>query len=117
MASVEEMKEQVRQYTKRLQTNKVELACTVVSVYKSEPKPRMKDGMMVMGENNEPLFYPSRMSVKVAFTGGEADVPVTAEQYEKIKVGESYMLEGRQGMVKNFGSETLGIVYHSIEEL
>lgn len=118
MSAIEDVKNQAREFYQLTQTNSVKLACTVVSVFKSEPKPRVKDGMIVMDEKtNEPLYYPPRHSINVVFTGGAAEIPVTETQYNNIEVGGLYMLIGRQGLVKSFGNESLGIIYDSISKI
>jgi len=115
--SIEESKNQAREYIKLTQTNVVKLAGTVVSNYQSEPKPKMKDGMLIMNEAGEPTFYAPRSSIKVAFTGGEIEIPITQAQYTTTKVGEMYLFSGRQGIIKSFGNESVGVVYDTIEEL
>lgn len=117
MANIDDAKNQAREYIKLTQTNKVSLAGTVVSNYVSEPRPKMKDGLPVMDANNEPQFYAPRMSCKVAFTGGEVEIPLTSEQFAKVKLGEMYMFTGRQGLVKSFGNESVGVIYDTIEEI
>lgn len=115
--SMEEMKNQARDYIKLTQTNVVKLAGTIVSNYQSEPKPKMKDGMMVLDNQNNPQFYDPRSSCKVSFNGGEVEIPLTTEQYNMLKVGEMYLFSGRLGLVKSFGSESISYVFNTIEEL
>lgn len=117
MANVEDAKNQAREYLKLTQTNTVKLAGTVVSNYQSEPKAKMKDGMIVLNDLGEAQYYPSRCSVKVAFTGGEVEIPISQAQFTTTKVGEMYLFSGRQGLIKSFGSESVGVVYDTIEEL
>ena len=57
------------------------------------------------------------MSCKVAFIGGEVEIPLNSEQYKTVKVGEMYLFTGRQGLIKSFGSESVGVVYDTIEEI
>lgn len=117
MSSVNDAKNQAREYMKLTQTNKVELAGTVVSNYVSEAKPRMKDGVQMVDSQNNPLFYEPRMSCKVAFVGGEIEIPLSKDQYDKVKIGEMYLFVGRLGLVKSFGSESISYVFNTIEEL
>lgn len=115
--SIDEVKNQTREYIKLTQTNQVKLAGTVVSNYQSEPKPVLKDNLPVIDADGNQKFYAPRSSIKVAFTGGEIEIPITQAQYTTTKVGEMYLFSGRQGIVKSFGSESVGVVYDTIEEL
>lgn len=117
--SIEEMKNQAREYIKLTQTNTIKLAGTIVSVYQSEAKPKMKDGMIVLDGNNNPQFYAPRSSCKISFNGGEIEIPLASEQYETLKgkEGEMYLFTGRLGLVKSFGNESISYVFSTIEEL
>lgn len=77
----------------------------------------MKDGLPVMDAQGNPLFYDSRCTCKIAFVGGEVETPITMEQYATLQEGNLYLLKGRQGIIKSFGSESVGVVYNVIEEL
>lgn len=112
----DEAKEAAREYIKLTQTNTVNLAGTVVSKNESEPKAKMKDGVHLM-ENGAPAYYAPRRSCKVAFIGGEVEVPLTFEQYEKIQETSIYLFKGRLGLVKNFGTESVSYIFSTIEEL
>lgn len=117
--SIEEMKNQAREYIKLTQTNVVKLAGTIVSNYQSEPKPKMKDNLPVIDEHGNQQFYAPRSSCKVSFNGGEIEIPLKSEQYEilKGKEGEMYLFTGRLGLVKSFGNESVSYVFSTIEEL
>jgi hypothetical protein len=115
--SIEEMKNQAREYIKLTQTNSVKLAGTIVSNYQSEPKPRLKDNLPVMDDQGNQQFYAPRSSCKVSFNGGEVEIPLTTEQFNTLKVGEMYLFSGRLGLVKSFGSESVSYVFSTIEEL
>lgn len=116
VSTPDQAKEAVREYIKQTQMNKVELAGTVVSKYESEPKAKMKDGVHQM-ENGVPAFYAPRRSCKVAFIGGEVEVPLSADQFEKVQETSIYLFKGRLGLVKNFGSESVSYIFSTIEEL
>lgn len=115
--SVNEAKNAAREYVQLTRTNKVETAVTVVSKSIGDARQKMKDGVPVLDKDGNELFYPAPLSCKVIFTGGEDEISLTKEQFDKIKHGEMYMFIGRRGMVREFGRESMGIVYDSIEEL
>ena len=115
--SIEEIKNQARDYIKLTQTNIVKLAGTIVSNYQSEPKPKLQNNLPVMDDQGNQLFYAPRSSCKVSFNGGEVEIPLTIDQYNKLKVGEMYLFSGRLGLVKSFGNESISYVFSTIEEL
>lgn len=112
----DQVKEAAREYIKQTQTNKIELAGIVVSKFESEPKAKMKDGVHQI-ENGVPAFYAPRRSCKVAFSGGEVEVPLTADQFSKVEETNMYLFKGRLGLVKNFGTESVSYIFSTIEEL
>lgn len=117
MASVSDAKDQAREYIKLTKTNVVRTAATVVSKTKGDARPKMKDNVHQVDGNGNLQYYPAPLSCKLIFNGGEDEMDLTSDQFEKLEVGELYMFVGRRGTVKSFGKESLGIVYDSIEEI
>lgn len=115
--SMDEMKNQAREYIKLTQTNSVKLAGTIVSNYQSEPKPKLQNNLPVMDDQGNQQFYAPRSSCKVSFNGGEVEIPLTNEQFNTLNVGEMYLFSGRLGLVKSFGNESISYVFSTIEEL
>jgi len=113
----EDIKNQAREYLKLTQTNVVKLAGTVISHYQSEPKPRMQNNVQMVDANGNLLFYAPRSSLKVVFTGGEIEVPVTSEQYESTPLNTTCLFTGRLGLVKSFGNESITYIFDTIEVL
>lgn len=112
--SVNEAKNEAREYIKLTQTNSVQLAGTVIEKIKIEGKEKMRDGAPIVIDGVVQK-YPDRFKVKVSFVGGEIIPEIKADQYNAIVEGEMYLFGGRLGLVREFGNESISYVFNTVE--
>lgn len=113
--SVNEAKNEAREYIKLTQTNSVQLAGTVIEKIKIEGQVKTKDKVVLVDNEGNPLRYPDRFKVKVSFVGGEIIPEIKADQYNGIVEGEMYLFGGRLGLVREFGNESISYVFNTVE--
>lgn len=101
VVSIADIQEQTRLYFERCTRNKVELAGVVRGSYKTEPKPRFKrdeNGKNTTEQDTDEFgelkFWDSRYYIKLAFEGGDTDISVTKDNYEKLVIGQRVLFEG-----------------------
>lgn len=117
MSKLNEAKEAAREYIKLIQTNKIELAGTIVDHREILGGEKIRDGVPMTDLNGEVMRYPTTYMVRISFTGGEIETKLDKVQFEKIKAGDIVLLRGRLGMVRNFGQDSVGWVFDSAEVL
>jgi len=115
-----DMQEQMRLYMLKYNTNSVLIAGDVRSVYVGETKPKMKKNpdsgnwdIPALDENDIPIMREPFRSVTIAFNGGEMQIPLGSDMFEKVQVGKRYLFEGVKGI--NFGE--VQDIFHTITEL
>ena len=110
-----EQLEQALNYQNLIRTNAIRLAGEFVEKRQVEGKQKKdKDGNLLYDHDGAPICYDSKFYAKFSFNGGEIETPVTSKDYEALEDGNIYMLSGRFGLVKNFGSESVAPIFTSI---
>lgn len=115
MSSVNDAKNQAREYIKLTQTNSVQLAGTVIEKIKIEGQVKTKEKVPLLDKDGNELRYPDRFKVKVSFNGGEIIPEIKSDQYNSIVEGEMYLFSGRLGLVREFGNESISYVFNNVE--
>ena len=118
--TVEEMRAEQREYTKKLNTNRFELSAEVIEISSTTPKPicdRETKQPIIDEATGEMRFYPPVFTMVIAFKGGQKEVRINEQWYNDFKdvigQGNRYMFTGRFGMVKNFGKETIDSIFQN----
>ncbi len=101
--------------------NRVELRFDLLSKreHQGGVKYQMIDGKksdvpMVDDEGNM-LRYPSKFFITGTTSGATPELGVTPELYNSLVVGDSYILKGRMGTVRNFGEDKFEFIPMSFE--
>ncbi len=98
--------------------NKIELGATVVELVEVLGKAIIDKETGLQKENNGvPAFYPNRYSVKISFNGGEIESPIKEADYKNLKIGSRYLVNGRLGEVKEFGSSSIKPIFSGFVQL
>ena len=118
--TVEEMRAEQREYTKKLNTNRFELSAEVIEISATTPKPicdRETKQPLIDEATGEMRFYPPVFTMIVAFNGGQMEKRISEQWYNDFKdvigQGNRYIFTGRFGIVKNFGKETVEPVFQN----
>ena len=120
-APQQDPQEAMRLYMQKWNLNEVKIAGDVRSVYVGEPKAKMKKETVhgelvktpVLDEDGSPQYYDPFYSATVAFNGGEMNINLDKNMFEKITIGKRYLFEGVKGL--NFG--TVQDRFYSVTEL
>jgi len=117
--SATDMQEQMRNYMLKYNTNSVVIAGDVRSTYVGDAKPKMKkaeDGtwtLPALDEQGNPIMKEPFRSITIAFNGGEMQIPLNADMFDKVQIGKRYLFEGVKGL--NYGE--VQDIFHSITEI
>jgi len=103
---------------KQASSNKVEIGCILANKEEKLGSERKdKDGKFLLGQDNQPLFYPTKYYAELTFMGGTIKTEITQPQYDSLKIGSTYFSKGRIATVKDFGKESLAPVFSEFVEL
>ena len=103
---------------KQASSNIVHIGCIVAEKEEKKGSERKdKDGKFMLGQDNQPLLYPTKFYVTLTFMGGTIRTEVNPIQYENLTIGLTYFCKGRIATVKDFGKESLAPVFSEFVEL
>lgn len=103
---------------KQAKSNKVELGCDLVEKEAKVGSERKdKNGQFMLGQDNQPLLYPTKYYATLTFMGGTIVTEINPIQFDSLKVGSTYFCKGRIATVKDFGKESLAPVFSEFVEL
>lgn len=119
MASVNQARDEAREYVKLTRLFELNMAFTVtkkIIIEGNVRKDRETKLPMVDNDGNE-LRYPDRFKLTVSYFGGEVTFPVSKDHYEFVELNEMYLGRGRLTWVTDFGSQVWLPDFSTIELL
>jgi hypothetical protein len=99
-------------------SNEVNIGCIVAEKEEKLGSERKdKEGKFLLGQDNQPLLYPTKFYATLTFMGGTIRTEINPIQYDSLKIGSTYFCKGRIATVKDFGKESLAPVFNEFVEL